>query len=95
MPHTRKEILQWGQHMADRILHRKHQEPEEVTIKGWVARNKYGALFIFFKRKPEKIIERGCWFGDPNYIIIQGELPSVQWSDPEPTPATITIKIEK
>lgn len=94
MPHTRKEILQWGQHMADRILHRKHQEPEEVTIKGWVARDRDGTLFLYTST-PNMNRKRSCWYGPGCTTLFQEDFPSVQWSDPEPTPATITIKIEK
>lgn len=89
---TRQEILHWGQQMAEKIFHRKHQE--EVTIKGWVARDRDGTLFLY-TGTPSMDRERTLWYGPECTTLLRKDFPSVQWSDPEPTPATITIKIEK
>ncbi len=92
MPHTRKELLFWAKDTWEKIIG-KH--PEEVTIKGWVARDKDNCL-RFYNEKPQKGL--GYWkMPVPTicYSMYEKHFPSVKWSDEEPTPATITIKIEK
>lgn len=94
MPHTRKEILAIGKEIANKIFHKK--KVEEVTIKGWIARNTDNVL-AFYTRKPIKNFDYWAMlYPTTCYLLgIRNDFPSVQWSDPEPTPATITIKIEK
>ena len=93
MPHTRKELLSWAKDAWEKITG-KHQQQEEVTIKCWIARDQDNCL-RFFSEKPYKGL--GYWkMPVPTicYHIHSYNFPSVQWSDPEPTPATITIKIK-
>ena len=93
MPHTRKELLSWAMDAWEKII-RKH--PEEVTIKGWLARDADNVL-DFYTRKPIKNFNYWAMLYPTRcYSLgIRNDFPSVQWSDPESTPATITIKIEK
>lgn len=91
MPHTRKELLSWAKDAWEKIIG-KH--PEEVTIKGWVARDKNKAIW-FYTDTPIRNIKQCCWYGVGCSQLLQEDFPSVQWSDEEPTQVTITIKIEK
>ena len=93
MPHTRKELLSWAKDAWEKITG-KHQHQEEVSIKGWVARDRDGTLFLYTST-PNMNRKRSCWYGPGCTTLSQEDFPSVQWSDPEPTPATITIKIKK
>lgn len=94
MPHTRKELREWAHETWEKITG-KHQE--EITIKGWLARDKDGSLCLYTV-KPWRITGSNRWHTGTTPAdakIPMKYFPSVQWSDPEPTPATITIKIEK
>ena len=91
MPHTRKELLSWAKDAWEKIIG-KH--PEEVTIKGWVARDKNKSIW-FYTDTPIRNIKQCCWYGGGCSCLHQEDFPSVQWSDEEPTQVTITIKIEK
>ena len=96
MPHTRKELLSWAKDAWEKIIG-KH--PEEVTIKGWVARDKDNSLSLYkfrpVKGKEQWSFNTPCWIIDIPYFEFKNHFPSVQWSDEEPTQVTITIKIEK
>lgn len=94
MPHTRKELLSWAKDAWEKITG-KHKE-EEVTIKGWMARNADNAL-AFYTRKPIKNFDYWAMLYPTTCFLmgIRNDFPSVQWSDPEPTPCEITIKIKK
>ena len=97
MPQTRKELLSWAKDAWEKIIG-KHKE-EEVTLKGWVVREQYGNL-RFGTEKPVKGVGQWffiapCWISELPYFEFKKPFPSVHWSDEEPTPATITIKIEK
>lgn len=91
---TRKEILEWGYEMADKIFHKKK---DEMTIKGWIARDLNGFIY-YYSVKPRKSICSHQWHTDtsqsllrlPNYMF-----PSVKWGDEEPTPCKITIELKK
>ena len=95
MPHTRNELLSWAKDAWEKITG-KHKE-EEVTTKGWVARDKDGFLCLYTV-KPWRIMGSNSWHTGtiPSDAKIPAKyFPSVQWSDPEPTPGEITIKIKK
>lgn len=85
---TRKEILQFGKEIADKFFHKKHQE--EATIKGFVARDRNGKLYIYEER-PIRYNE--IWIGG-RFFLIDNLLPQVKWEDEEPTPVEITIKLK-
>jgi len=75
-------------------------EKNEITLKGWVARDKDTNLYLFdFDDKPYK--KREVWVNDDYYRndesiwLPPNKFPEVKWEDEEPTPATITIKIDK
>ena len=93
MPHTRKELLSWAKDAWEKITE-KHQHQDEVTIKGWVARDRNGSLFLYTST-PNRNMKHSCWFGSGCTPLFQEDFPSVQWSDFGPTLASITIKIEK
>ena len=98
MPHMRKELLSWAKDAWEKITG-KHQHQKEVSIKGWAVREQYGTL-RFGTQKPIKGKEQWsfnipCWIFEPPYYECNGSFDNVQWSDEEPTPATISIKIEK
>lgn len=85
---TRKEILQFGKEIADKFFHKKHQE--EMTIKGFVARDRDGKLCIYEER-PIRYNE--IWIGG-RFLLIDNLFPQVKWKDEEPTPVEITIKLK-
>ena len=85
---TRKEILQFGKEIADKFFHKKHRE--EVTVKGFVARDRDGKLFLY-EGKPIRYNNK--WVGGALFHPID-LLPQVKWEDKEPTPVEITIKLE-
>lgn len=92
---TRKEILEWGREMANKIFHGKH---EEQTLKGWAARAKNGKINLFAE-KPTKNEKSGCWVVDftPGIVLrikCDETFPSVKWEDDEPTPCEIIIKLK-
>lgn len=93
---TRKEILEWGHEMADKIFHKKKDE-KEITINGWATRDE-GSLRVIissWEHKPKKLEHE--WDRHMSLITIRSllELPSVKWEDEEPTPCEITIKLKK
>lgn len=95
MPHTRKELLSWAKDVWEKIKG-KQQQQEEVTIKGWLARDENGWLF-FYKEKPNK----GSWEwharGVDDLHAVQREIDTlpIAWSDEEPTPCEVIYKIKK
>lgn len=91
MPHTRKEMLSWAKDVWEKITGKKE---EEVTIKGWVARDESEMLF-FFTEKPRKC-GLGIWRSQNFFGEVSGvHFPSIRLEDTEPTPCEITIKIKK
>ena len=71
------------------------EEPEEVTIDGWVARDKDGEIF-FYRDKPIRdnsfwydSLPEGGYFGLPRDFF-----PDVTWES-EPLDVTIAIKPKK
>lgn len=93
MPHTRKELLSWAKDAWEKITG-KHKE-EEVTLKGWVARDESNILCLFHGIAPEKDDNGKLWLGGDPVFLDNASFSSVQWSDPEPTLCEITIKIKK
>ena len=92
MPQTRKELLSWAKDAWEKIIG-KHEE--EVTIKGWVARDEKDILCLFHGITPEKDDNGKLWLGCNPMFLDNTSFSSVQWSDQEPTPCEITIKIKK
>lgn len=67
---------------------------EEVTINGWVARDKYGDICVY-ENKPTRRYD--FWFDDdaPNFTLLPiTSFPSVTWES-DPLEVTITIKPKK
>ena len=67
------------------------EKTEEVTIDGWVARNKDGQIYGYWH---EPIREDDVWIDDYTPILIsppQASFPSLTWES-EPLEVTITIK---
>ena len=91
MPHTRKEMLSWAKDVWEKIT--GHKE-EEVTIKGWIARDEDG-LFFFTEKPYKSSYEWSLQGGDVRIVPRKLLFPSIRWEDPEPTPCEITIKIKK
>lgn len=94
MPHasTREELRHWAKEVWEKITGKKE---EEVTIKGWVARDSDKHLY-FYSVQPQK--DEIQWIGGlcfGFYIPRDFDIFDVQWSDEEPTPCEITIKIKK
>ena len=90
---TRKEIREFGQHVVDKVFHKKEQN-NIIVGKGWVARDSTDKLY-FYDKKPFK---GGCeWLASANIIgrLDSNYFPQVVWEDNEPTPCEVTIKIEK
>lgn len=85
---TRKEILQFGREIADKFFHKKHQE--EVTIKGFVARDRDGKLYLYDRTA---IKYNNKWVYGAFFLPID-LFPQVKWEDEEPTPVEITIKLK-
>ena len=70
------------------------EEAEEVTIDGWVARDKSGDLFIY-ARKPERDFIKSYWEGETSDITPDNDLfPDITWES-DPFEITITIKPKK
>ena len=91
---TRKEILEWGREMADKIFHKKK---DEMTVKGWLARDEDGGLY-YYKVKPYKQHIVNLWKCTNMFetIILPHDcFLSIKWEDEEPTPCEITIKLKK
>lgn len=85
---TRKEILQFGKEIADKFFHKKHHE--EVTVKGFVARDRDGTLFLY---ETTAIRYNNKWVYGAYFLPID-LLPQVKWEDKEPTPCEIIIKLK-
>lgn len=67
------------------------EETEEVTIDGWMARNKDGQIYGYWH---EPIREDDVWIDDYTPILIsppQASFPSLTWES-DPLEVTITIK---
>ena len=65
---------------------------EEATIDGWVARDKFGDIFIYGD-KP--IRYAGYWFGSTGDLKLpHTSFPSLTWES-EPLEVTVTVKPKK
>lgn len=73
-------------------------------MKAWIARDEDRRIFIYFKDKPEKFIDRSgkyvsYWENSEDMLLIQKEdLPegiNPQWSDEEPVEVELTINLKK
>ena len=90
---TRKEIKEFGQHIADKVFHKREQD-NTLVIKGWVARDSNHKIY-FYDNKPYK--------GKNEWLASTGDLrrlnddyfPQVNWEDDKPAACEIVIKIEK
>ena len=93
MPHasTREELRHWAKEVWEKIT--GHKE-EEMTIKGWLARDKNKELLFYTKKPRKSSYEWSLQGGDVN-IMSRELFPSIRWEDPEPTPCEITIRIKK
>lgn len=90
---TRKEIREFGQHIADKVFH-KREQANTIIIKGWLARDKSSDIY-FYKEKPVKVVSE--WKGDVDWNIAfsRKSFPQINWEDNEPTSCEVIIKIEK
>lgn len=90
---TRKEIREFGQHIADKVFHKKEQD-NTIVVKGWVARDSNHNIY-FYDEKPIK--DKAVWDGEISWIVelSNDSFPQVVWEDNEPTPCEVMIKIEK
>ena len=90
---TRKEIKEFGQHVADKLFHKKEQN-NSIVIKGWVAKDKCGLLYFYEDKPIKKVLN---WDSDAHWTIALNPnyLHQINWEDNEPTPCEIIIKIEK
>ena len=54
-------------------------------MKIWAARDKDGALWLYFKKKPIK--NQNMWYNltDDDFCEADEDIPSVKWEDKEPT----------
>lgn len=86
---TRKETLEHAREIVSRIF---HGHKDEVTIKGWVARDK-GGVPAFYTTTPRKTDWGWGWLG--LFYLMKDEFPSVKWEDDEPTEAELTIKLHR
>ena len=83
-----------GKHYKLSELDFNVEEPEEVIIDGWVARDKSGDLFIY-ARKPERDFIKSYWEGETSDITPDnGLFPDITWES-DPLEVTITIKPKK
>ena len=90
---TRKEIREFGQHMADKLFHKKEQD-NIIIVKGWIARDSTDKLY-FYDKKPFK--GKCEWLADANIMrhLDSNYFPQVNWEDDKPVACEIVIKIEK
>lgn len=90
---TRKEIREFGQHIVDKVFHKKEQD-NIIVVKGWVARDSNHNIY-FYDEKPIK--NKAAWDGEINWIVglSNDSFPQVVWEDDKPTPCEVMIKIEK
>lgn len=90
---TRKEIREFGQHIADKLFHKK-EENNIIDIKGWIARDENHKIY-FYDDKPTKGEHE--WWANANYIsrLDSSSFPQVNWEDDKPTACEMMIKIEK
>lgn len=86
---TRKETLEHAREVVNRIF---HGHKDEVTIKGWVMRDKCKNLW-FAKFKPHKTRQED--WSHPYFPLENKDFPSVKWEDDEPTEAELTIKLHR
>lgn len=62
---------------------------QEYKIKGWVARDSFGRVFLF-KSKP--IRSNGTWISALDYYsLLRSDFPELTWED-EPIEVEFTIK---
>ena len=93
MPHTRKELLSWAKGAWEKI---KGKQQEEVTIKGWVARDRSGDLFIYTVKPHRENVEWNAYSFKCSCVALPSiYFPSVTWKDDKPTPCEITIKLKQ
>lgn len=91
---TRKEIKEFGQHIADKVFHKKEQD-NILVIKGWIARDKNHKIY-FYGDEPSK--NDSQWVGKIAKVFVRFDddcFPQVNWEDDKPTACEIVIKIEK
>lgn len=89
---TRKEIREFGQHIVDKVFHKKEQD-NIIVVKGWVARDDDNNIYFYDK---EPIKREYDWCADGNIFgLYSNSFPQVVWEDDKPTPCEVVIKIEK
>lgn len=91
---TRKEIREFGQHIVDKVFHKREQD-NIIVVKGWIARDANHKIY-FYNDKPSKVDSQ--WLGKIGEIFVKidnNSFPQVVWEDNEPTPCEVMIKIEK
>lgn len=87
---TRKEILHWAEETVNHIFHGHHKTE---TIRGWVARDKFGALCLWRDEPAREEVAWGkaCEMGE--WIKLDPTLfPQIKWED-EPQEVKITIEL--
>lgn len=51
----------------------------------WIARDRNGELYVFYKTKPNKNEYRGFWYNEGEWQEVPKHwFPEVKWSDKEP-----------
>ena len=90
---TRKEIREFGQHIVDKVFHKREQD-NTLVIKGWIARDLNHKIY-FYDNKPVRV--KNEWLADANIIgrLDPNYFPQVNWGDNEPVACEIMIKTEK
>ena len=91
---TRKEIKEFGQHIADKVFHKREQD-NILVAKGWIARDKNNKIY-FYDDKPSK--NDSQWLGRIGKVFVRIDddcFPQVNWEDDESVACEIVIKIEK
>lgn len=64
-------------------------EEKEITIDGWVARDKDGDIYVY-SDKPDK--ERIEWLSSNFINIERHSFPKIKWEDEEPTKVKLIIE---
>ncbi|WP_305156223.1 hypothetical protein [uncultured Muribaculum sp.] len=92
-----EEVIRWLLRTHDIVKKSKMEEAEEVTIDGWVARNKDNSLYLF-KAEPWYNSPRGYW---DDHLMSIGcfSIPSESFPhitfDNSPIEITLTLKPKK
>ena len=95
LPFTRYYADEEGTIHEDHTLEFLPEESKEVTIEGWVARDKCGPTDLalrVYSVKPTRVTNRRRWngHGEMSYLIDHRLFPEVTW-DTEPKRVKITI----